>query len=78
MNSNQNLRNNNNNHGMNKFGTSDNFQTGSYQIANTGPKRPRKRGDIDIYDNRTDGFNHHNAGRGPSPIPNQFTSDPGD
>ena len=64
MNSNQNMRNKNvspNMNNMNKFGTSDNFQTGSYNVApSVGKGFKRRNNDQDIYDNRTDGFNKHN------------------
>ena len=61
MNSNQNMRNKNVSPNMNKFGTSDNFQTGSYNVVTSGGKGFKHRNNNqDIYDNRTDGFNKHN------------------
>ena len=85
MNSNQNLRKGNVSVNMNKFGTSDNFQTGSYAINNTVPKRANqgRMRDPDSYDNRTDGFKNHpkyenrqRHGASPSPVPHQFISEP--
>ena len=86
MNSNHNIRKGNVSANMNKFGTSDNFQTGSYAINNTAPKRPNqgRMRDQDAYDNRTDGFKNHNKyenrhrnGASPSPGPHQhFISEP--
>ena len=65
---------------MNKFGTSDNFQTGSYNVVTSGGKGFKHRNNNqDVYDNRTDGFNKHNdLKRNAQSPPNysQFISEP--